>query len=174
MTSDPRPRRRYYPQRLQYAFVQVGGQPEAEFRPYPLRLIAGIVVGLVAVAGGLWLCLFGISEEESGLIVTGLVVAGFGLALAWGMYRVWGEQLYVCPGGLVRRRGARLECRRWADVKEMVQKEGTSSYRLVPRKGDDWTLDANHTQQIDDLIARIRRLSENHSITWTVEKKKSK
>ncbi len=172
MSHDP-PRRRYYPQRLQYAFARVGGEPLAEFRPFPLRLVAGIVGGLVAVVAGLVGCVLGILEVDWEVLVGALLVLGVGIALAWRMWRAWGQMFLVCPGGLVRQRGGRVECCSWTELKEIIQKKGTSRYQLVRRQGEAWSLDANDTQQIDQLIERIRGLTEKFSVRWKVVEDKS-
>ena len=167
--SETAPRRRIYPQRLQYAFVRVGGEPEAEFRPLPLRLGAIMVGGFVLVLVGVAVCLFGLSEEDWEVIVLGLGVGGFGLFLGWATWGLWGQQILVCPGGLVRQRGRRVDCLLWADVKQVVQKKGSSSYHLVVHKGKDWSLDANQAQQFARLIDCLRRLTEKHSIPWKTQ-----
>jgi hypothetical protein len=173
MSHDP-PRRRFYPQRLQYAFARLGGEPEAEFKPFSPRLVAGIIGGLLATLVGLAGIVYGLLELEWEIIVGALLVGVIGAAIAWQMWRVWGQKLFVCSGGLVRQRGLRVECCSWSELKEVVQKKGTSRYQLVRRQGEDWSLDANDTQQIDQFIERIRALTEKHSVRWKVVEDKSK
>jgi hypothetical protein len=116
---------------------------------------------------------FGVVEEEWELVGVSLVFAVIGLALGLTMWGLWGQKILVCPGGLVRQRGRRIDCCRWADIKEIVQKKGQASYRLVPHKGEAWTLNANHTQQVGQLIACIRQSTEKHAIHWKVDSGKS-
>jgi hypothetical protein len=170
--SRPAPRR-FYPQRLQYAFALVGGHPEAEYRPVTGRLLAGIVGGFLLVAAGVFLVVFGASEEEIELILLGLFLPVVGFFLAWKMWRVWGQKVFVCAEGLVRQCGRRIDCCRWTEIKEVIEKGGkTTSYRLVPCKGREWVLDADSTGRVKRLMLHIRHITEKHSIPWKVEKPK--
>src|SRR5205085_10842960 len=90
---------RIFPQRLQYAFAEVG-QPVAEFRPSPLRVAVCIVGGVLLACGALTAAGFFLLNLDED-VVEALTVVGavgvFGVVLAVGVWRVIRQRWLVCP-----------------------------------------------------------------------------
>jgi hypothetical protein len=164
---------RIFPQRLQYAFAEVG-QPVAEFRPSPLRVAVCIVGGVLLACAALaaaGFVLFNLDED----VVEALAVVGavgvFGLALAVGVWRVIGQRWLVCPGGLVRSRGRQVEHCAWEQVREIRETTGKSNlagatYTVCRNGGEDWSVDANAVADLDRFAQLLREAARRHSIRW--------
>ena len=165
---------RIFPQRLQYAFAEVG-QPVAEFRPSPLRVAVCIVGGVLLACGALaaaGFVLFNLDED----VVEALAVVGavgvFGAVTAVGVWRVIGQRWLLCRGGLVRARGRRVEHCLWEQVREIRETAGKSNlssatYTVCRQGGEDWTIDANAVAELDRFVALLREVAGRNSIQWT-------
>jgi hypothetical protein len=171
MSESAQPRR-LYPQRLQNAFMQVG-EPDAEFRPWPGRLLARMLQGLILGAAGVGILVQGFLHLDNIVecLLGGLVLVAIGAVMALKMWTIWGECFLLCPKGLVRRRGLRVLACRWQQIKMITEKEGEQSYQIVVAHGDPWELDADHTREVAVLAAKLRELSHRHHIRWEVKKK---
>jgi hypothetical protein len=168
--SEPA-RRRIHPQRMQNAFMQVG-EPDAEFRPWPLRLFARVMAGLLLVVVGLAVWVLGWFDTDDLIecLIFGVVLIGAGIGLAWKMWTLWGQRILLCPGGLVRRRGLKVVACRWGQIKVIREKEGRNAYEIVLVKGESWDLDNDHTQEIAMLAASLRERAKQHSVHWEMVK----
>jgi hypothetical protein len=165
---------RIFPQRLQYAFAEVG-QPVAEFRPSPLRVAMCIVGGVLLACAALAATVFVVLNLGDGLEeALGVVGAAgvFGIVLAVSVWRVIGQRWLLCKGGLVRARGGKVEYCLWEQVREVRETAGksalpSSTYTVCRKGGEDWTIDANAVAELDRFVALLREAAGRNSINWT-------
>ena len=165
---------RIFPQRLQYAFAEVG-QPVAEFRPSPLRVAVCIVGGVLLACGAMaaaGFLLFNLDED----VVEALAVVGavgvFGIVMAVGVWRVIGQRWVICRGGLVRARGRQVEHCPWEAVREIRETAGASplspaNYTVCRKEAEDWTIDANAVGDLHRFAALLREAAGRSAIRWT-------
>ncbi len=160
---------------MQNAFMQVG-EPDAEFRPHPLRLFGRVLIGLVIAGVGLGICAFGFIDLEDVVecLVFGAALIVVGLGMAWKVFGIWGQCLFCCPNGMVRRRGLKVEACRWEQIKIIRETEGKSSYEIIRAQGESWTFDDDHTQEIAGLAGKLRDVAGRHSIRWEIRKEEKK
>jgi hypothetical protein len=165
---------RIFPQRLQYAFAEVG-QPVAEFRPSPLRVAVCIVGGVLlacAAMAAIGFILFNLGDGlEEALAVVG--AAGvFGVVMAVGVWRVIGQRWVICRGGLVLSRGRQVEHCPWEAVREIRETAGASplspaNYTVCRKEAEDWTIDANAVGDLHRFAALLREAAGRSAIRWT-------
>jgi hypothetical protein len=97
----------------------------------------------------------------------------FGLAVSWGMWRVWGQRFLVCPEGLVRTCRGKVERCRWEEIQEVRESAGKPGkrYEVVRKKGAAWTFDENTMTDGDRLAALLREHARRCGVTWREMKK---
>jgi hypothetical protein len=161
---------RIFPQRLQYAFAEVG-QPVAEFRPSPLRVAVCIVGGVLLACAALTAGGFLLLHVDAGVFEVLTVVGVFGVVTAVGVWRVVGQRWLVCPGGLVRARGPQVECCPWEQVREIRETAGKSglgepTYTVCRKDAAEWAIDANAVGDLAGLAALLREGAERHAVAW--------
>jgi hypothetical protein len=142
------------------------GQPEDAFGPNTrFRVVAGVCgLAVLAVAAVFYALALGAGggglprgDSANGLAALGLTaVAGLLLAMMWVAPRNW---VFVCPGGVVRTRGATWDGVGWSEVKRFedatLGHKGVTirQCRLVLKDGSEWGFLADH-------VAEYRRLGE--------------
>jgi hypothetical protein len=152
-------------QDLRDAFDRVGGAPEIELRTLPARRVVGVAFSQVAfllVVGGLWLGLGALALGQLAMAALGFAVLGLGILIGWNVGRLCGERLLVCPGGVVRQRGRRVDCLRWSDLQEVIANEHDRSLVLVRKEGDPWTLNGLDVERVEQL----RRAADSPDLPW--------
>jgi hypothetical protein len=155
-------------QPLREAFAQLGGEPEAEFKPLPLSLVVGIAFAQVAfllVVGGVWIAFSALSTGKWILAASGQASACLGGLLGWLIARMCGARVLVCPGGLVWQRGRQVDCCRWSELQEIIANDSEKSVRIVRKEGAPWTLGSQDREEIN----KLRRLTSTHSVPWKSE-----
>ena len=159
---------RLYPQRVQHGFQQLGGAPLDEFHPTGAILFLTAIGGLALFAAGVVLCVWGVRNFDEDVLEhfwVPLILLGFGGYLAWRGWHLWGQELMLCPNGLLLRTGSEVRLCRWDDIKRVEQQKGK-------RSGNSWRLDPLHTPAIGKLMAALRERCQDRKIPWNVVEKK--
>ncbi|MBY0228472.1 MAG: solute carrier family 23 protein [Gemmataceae bacterium] len=169
------PARRVYPQRVQHGFQQLGGPPLDEFFPNNAVLFLTGIGGWIMLGAGVFAVVWGIRNFEEDVLElwwVPLILLGLGAYLAWRGWHLWGQELMVCPNGLLLRTGSEVRLCRWDDIKRVEQQKGKQVYEIVRKKGESWHLDPLHTPRIGKLEAALRAGCQDRKIPWTLVEKK--
>jgi hypothetical protein len=161
------------------------GQPEDTFGPNArFRVVAGVCgLAVLAVAVVFYALALGAGggglrqgDSANGLAAIGLTaVAGLLLAMMWAAPRNW---VFVCPGGVVRTRGATWDGLGWAEVKRFedatLGHQGVTirQCRLMRKDGSEWGFLADHLAEYHRLREVLsRKVGEGESVPGSREPK---
>jgi hypothetical protein len=143
------------------------GEPELVFGPNVRFRVVSVACALVFVVMGVVLFVLGIGP---GLPLAGwaadklavpLVVLG--AAILVGTRLVPCGWVYICPGGVIRARGAVWDSIGWAEVdrfEDATLSQGRVTFRqcrLVLRGGGEWGFLADHVAEYDRLAEVLRQ-----------------
>jgi hypothetical protein len=109
---------------------EFGGTREA-FRPSIANLIAGVIIGLLLIGGGLafisgFLYLY-LRPEGNDLQTTlfglavGIVLIASGILFIYVMKRMFSYRLVVCTRGFIRQVGRDTDCCQWEDIASVTE-----------------------------------------------------
>ena len=164
---------RLYPQRVQHGFQQLGGPPLEDFAANGAIVFLALVGGLALLAAGVVLAAYCFRNFDSDLweylLWAPLILLAAGGYFAWRGWSLWGQELMVCPRGLLLRDGSDVRLCKWEDIRR-IEEAGKQDYQIVRKKGDSWHLDSLHTPKIGKLEARLRQEAQARKIPWTKKK----
>lgn len=145
------------------------GEPEHVFAPnIKFRAVTG-VCGVVLLVVGVTVLLLdkagvALADVVSGMLAVPMVALGAGV-LVWGR-RVPLHWVFVCPRGLLRRRGEIWDRVDWAEVERfeettLTQKRVTfHQCRIVTTGGNEWGFMADQTAEYERLAGLLKRKVE--------------
>jgi hypothetical protein len=173
-----------------------GGAIEV-FRPSIANLVAGMILGTLMALGGLalvagvWYLVFRLNGEFSSTTVVG-TVAGLllgivGVGLLYLLPGMFSYRLFVCPHGLVRSVGGKVDACQWDEIVSVTEKvqqehlplEGVAkravplgksrNYTILRRDGIEFYFDADAVQKVGRLAQLIRGETDRRGIAWQIE-----
>ena len=150
------------------------GRPEYVFGTNVRFRVASVLLGALLLVLGLALFLFRVAAgaaqpRGSDNILLDVVIGGLIALGAAAVYLPWSvplNWLFVCPGGLVRRRGTDWDAVRWAEVsrfEDMSLAGGAVTVRqcrIVTTTGAEWGFLADRFAEYGRLAAVLRRKVE--------------
>jgi hypothetical protein len=148
------------------------GDPEQAFGPNRRTRIGFVVVGgLLLVFGGLlyaaWICKVPVGQWFSTWVATAMAVGG--AVVLYGAWKLPANWVFVCPRGLVRKRGTRWEGRGWSEAVRFEDAtlgnrgSGIRQSRLVWNFGHEWGFLADTVADYDRLVESVRGKVPEHS-----------
>jgi hypothetical protein len=175
---------------------EFGGTREA-FRPSIANLIAGVIIGLLLIGGGLafisgFLYLY-LRPEGNDLQTTlfglavGIVLIASGILFIYVMKRMFSYRLVVCTRGFIRQVGRDTDCCQWEDIASVTEEVKTDhlplqgvakyaapvgksrSYTIRRKDGEEFLFDLDTIKRLGRFGKMVREEAEKRGIPWIVE-----
>src|SRR5205823_346535 len=125
-------------------------------------LVTLLLVGSLFTLAGAG-CWFSRLSDELGVILLALGV--FSLEKGWAG---WRYGAFLCPGGVVLRRGRTVEDVPWGWVSVVEEVPEKRMYWLVSSAGARWELDLAFSPDLPAFIDALYQESQRRSISWVV------
>jgi hypothetical protein len=179
------------------AVVQQFGGAREEFRPSTANLIAGIIIGLLLIVGGLVLAVGSLymylspkgSELQSTIlgVAVGFGLVGCGVLFIYLMWRLFAYRLVVCPRGFVRQVRKDIHSCLWDDIASVTETVTTDhlplngAAKLIPPMGKSRTYEIRRKDGLEfsftsDTVKRLGRFAkivreevDRRGIPWSVQ-----
>lgn len=137
------------------------GNPEQAFGPNNRTRFGFVVIGGASlIFGGLlyvaWICKVPVGQWFSTWVATAMMVGG--AVVLYGAWRWPTSWVFVCPRGLVRKRGSRWEGRDWSEAVrfEDATLGAIRQSRLVWNFGPEWGFISDTVADYDRLVEVVR------------------
>lgn len=147
-------------------FLDRFGAPEHRFAPNVKFRVVAAVCGLIFLVMGVVFFALGVARLPLGDLVSGKLTApliALGAIVLVGARLVPVHWVFVCPHGLIRRRGDAWEGLAWTEVERfedatLGDKMVTARQcRIVTTAGAEWGFLADQVAEFDHLAAVLRR-----------------
>lgn len=175
---------------------ELGGRTEV-FRPSAANLIAGMIIGMLLIAGGLALAGGSLylllspkgSDWQTTILGIGMgtVLMTSGVLFIYLMKRMFSYCLVVCAEGFIRQVGKRTDCCRWDDIASVVEEvksdhlplKGAAkyavplgksrSYTIHRKDGTEFLFTADTIKRLGRFATMVREATDHRGIPWLVD-----
>ena len=154
------------------------GQPMATFAPSGANLVAGIIIGILCLGGGIALMVGAALKGEGTTIalgiVAGLFLAAVGVVGIILMPMLFSLRILVCPEGLVRVSGKKVEAFPWEKIIAVTESRsedhsiGGRNYTVSRQDGVELFFDANAVRGVSQLAQLIQEETSKRRIPWRI------
>jgi hypothetical protein len=165
---------------LEEVVEQLGGV-ENEFRPHAGNLIAGMVIGPIAVVAGALILAF-LLVQRPVFDDKGMAILGFGALLLFSgttafivSFRRRSYRVLLCQGGIVEAYASTTRACPWDKIEKVEESESvlpqaqlTSQRKIffVHWPGVRLKFDLQSVSDVEQMMRLIKRKAEQHAIPW--------
>jgi hypothetical protein len=179
------------------ALVQEFDGAREEFRPSTANLIAGVIIGLLLIVGGLGFavgCLYlYLSPKGSDLqstllsVAVGLALVACGVLFIYVMWRLFAYRLVVCPRGFVRQVRQDIDSCLWDDIasvteivttdhlplkgaaKHLAPMGKSRNYEIRRKDGLEFSFGPDTIKRLGRFAKIVREEVDRRGIPWLVQ-----